>query len=83
VFWIRNYFFGSGSDFSGNFGYGSDLIYQIDNLQIEVRTCSSDPDLKLIIMDPDHANYFGSDRIRFHNTGSGYGTVPYLASAMF
>jgi len=28
LLWIRNYFFGSGSDFSGKFGSGSDLIYQ-------------------------------------------------------
>ena len=42
--------------------------FQIDGLQIEVRTSLSDPDPKLIIPDPDSANNFGSDRIRIHNT---------------
>ena len=50
--------------------------FEIDSLQIDVRTSSSDPDPKLIITDPDPANNFGSDRNRIHNTGcrslSGY-----------
>jgi len=42
--------------------------FQIDGLQIEVRTSSLGPDPKLIITDTDPANNFGSDRIRIHNT---------------
>ena len=42
-------------------------------LELEI---GADLDMKLIILDPDSANNFGSDRIRIHNTVT-YGIISY------